>query len=157
MLLQFFNVKWYGEIEYWNSAIKVALLIAYLVTGLVWAFNGISTASVPGPGLSNFANGLSFQGGFSGLFAGGYAFYSFGGTELVALTAGETKKPYKYIPAAAKMTFYRIVILMMMCVFVIGLTVNANNPDLISASNNSDVAGKLSYFKTSSLECICGN
>lgn len=141
VLLQFMNVKWYGEVEYWNSAVKIALIIAYIVTALVWAFNGIATASEKGPGLSNFHDGLNFKGGFPGLFAGGYAFYSFGGTEMVALTAGETKKPYKYIPAAAKMTFYRIVILMMLTVFVISLTVNANDPNLLQASDNSDVTG----------------
>lgn len=147
VLLQFMNVKWYGEVEYWCSAIKVSLLLAYIVTGLVWAFNGVATAAKEGPGLSNFHSGLNFKGGFPGLFAGGYAFYSFGGTEMVALTAGETKKPHKYIPAAAKMTFYRIIFLIMLTVFVIALTVNANDPNLVQASDDSDVTGKFSQFQ----------
>ena len=62
-----------------------------------------------------------------------YAFYSFGGVELVALAAGESQKPHKSVPRAIKATFARIVIFYVMVVLVIGLNINHNDESLFDA------------------------
>ena len=96
------------------------MIILFIIVGLIYDWGGIK--GHPGPfffylalyfslnlsfkGLSNFKNGQAFIGGFSA-FASNfvYAFYSFGGVELVAVAAGESSKPYKSVPRAIKATF----------------------------------------------------
>lgn len=91
----------------------------------------------PGPGLSNFNDG-PFFGGFAGLAQSfTYAFFSYGGVELVTLAAGESKTPWKSIPRAIKTTFIRIVLFYIMTVLVIGLCINHNDPSLFDAYNES--------------------
>ena len=82
-------------------------------------------------GLSNFKNGQAFIGGFSA-FASNfvYAFYSFGGVELVAVAAGESAKPYKSVPRAIKATFFRVVLFYILTMLTIGLCINHADPTL---------------------------
>ena len=99
------------------------MIILFIIVGLIYDWGGIKKHPAPvGPffiylalyfslnlsikGLSNLKNGQAFIGGFSA-FASNfvYAFYSFGGVELVAVAAGESSKPYKSVPRAIKATF----------------------------------------------------
>ena len=86
-------------------------------------------------GLSNFHDGQAFVGGFSA-FAQTFvfAFYSFGGIELVAIAAGESAKPYKSVPKAIKATFFRIVIFYILTILTIGLCVNHGDDSLLTAA-----------------------
>ena len=90
-------------------------------------------------GLSNFKNGQAFIGGFSA-FASNfvYAFYSFGGVELVAVAAGESSKPYKSVPRAIKATFFRIVLFYILTILTIGLCINHADPTLLNANSNGE-------------------
>ncbi|THH29789.1 hypothetical protein EUX98_g4389 [Antrodiella citrinella] len=94
----------------------------------------------PGPGLSNFHSGQAFLGGFAS-FAQTFvwAFYSYGGIELVSLAAGETAKPHKAVPRAIKATFFRIVLFYVLTMLTIGLCINNADPTLLNAANDSDV------------------
>ncbi|KAK9474553.1 amino acid permease/ SLC12A domain-containing protein [Dipodascopsis tothii] len=58
--------------------------------------------------------------------------YSFSGTELVALTAGEAKHPRRSLPSATKQIFWRIFILYMLSAFAVGLNMYAGNSSLPS-------------------------
>jgi amino acid permease len=87
-------------------------------------------------GLSNFKNGQAFIGGFSAFAANFvYAFFSFGGVELVAVAAGESLKPYKSVPRAIKATFFRIVLFYILTILTIGLCINHADPTLPNASS----------------------
>jgi amino acid permease len=87
-------------------------------------------------GLSNFYNGQAFLGGISA-FATilGYALFSYGGVELVALAAGESSKPYKSVPRATKATFLRIVLFYILTILTIGLCINHNDPTLLNTDS----------------------
>jgi amino acid permease len=54
------------------------------------------------------------------------AFFAYGGTELVGITAGEAKDPSKTVPKAIKGTFYRILIFYTVALLVLGLIVPYN-------------------------------
>lgn len=56
-------------------------------------------------------------------------FYS-GGTESIAVTAGETKNPAKNLPRVVKNVFWRILIFYLLSVLIIGLNVPYTTPDL---------------------------
>lgn len=86
-------------------------------------------------GLSNFQDGQAFIGGFANFaqtFV--YAFYSYGGVELVAVAAGESAHPWKAVPRAVKATFFRIVFFYVLTILTIGLCINWQDPTLLRAA-----------------------
>lgn len=90
---QLLGARAWGESEYWLALVKVILIVMFILVGLIWDWGGV--IGHPGPGLSNF-NDEPFYGGFAGVASSfTYAFYSFGGVELVALAAGESTQPHK--------------------------------------------------------------
>ncbi|KAF9226990.1 hypothetical protein BS17DRAFT_794360 [Gyrodon lividus] len=137
-ILQLVHVRVYGESEYWFALIKVLMIIVFIFVGLIYDWGGVK--GYPGPGLSNFQNSQAFIGGFatfSQTFV--YAFYSFGGVELVAVAAGESARPYKSVPRAIKATFFRIVLFYVLTILTIGLCINWKDPTLLNAAYESDV------------------
>ncbi len=85
--------------------------------------------------MSNFQNGQAFIGGFAAFaqtFV--YAFFSFGGIELVAVAAGESAKPYKAVPRAIKATFFRIILFYILTILTIGLCINYADETLLTAA-----------------------
>lgn len=92
-------------------------------------------------GLSNFHNSQAFVGGFSAFaqtFV--YAFFSYGGIELVAVAAGEAAKPYKAVPRAIKATFFRIVLFYLLTILTMGLCINYQDPTLLSAADGKSLS-----------------
>lgn len=137
-LMQLIHVRVYGESEYWFATIKVVLIILFIIVGLIYDWGGVRHH--PGPGLANFHNGQAIIGGFSALaqtFA--YAFYSYGGVELVSLAAGESAEPHRAVPRAVRATFVRIVLFYILTILTIGLCINWDDPTLLSAAYDSDV------------------
>jgi amino acid transporter len=65
------------------------------------------------------------------------ATFAFLGTELVGVTAGEAQNPRRSIPKAIKLTFYRILFFYVLSVFLIGLIVPYNSPDLAFANEQN--------------------
>ncbi|KAI0684368.1 amino acid permease-domain-containing protein [Earliella scabrosa] len=137
--MQLIHVRVYGESEYWFAMIKVVMIIVFIFVGLIYDWGGVH--GHPGPGLANFHDGQAFVGGFSAFaqtFV--YAFYSYGGVELVSLAAGESASPHKSVPRAVRATFFRIVIFYILTIFTIGLCINYQDPTLLTAAFDSDVA-----------------
>ncbi|KAF8162192.1 amino acid permease/ SLC12A domain-containing protein [Mycena galopus ATCC 62051] len=131
-------VRNYGEAEFWLSAIKVFLIVLFIIVGLIYDWGGV--IGHPGPGLSNIRDG-AFTGGFAGTAQSfTFAFFSFGGVELVSLAAGESANPHKSVPRAIKATFFRIVLFYLLTCLVIGLCINHADDTLFQAYDNSDVA-----------------
>lgn len=94
-----------------SALIKVILISMFIIVGLIYDWGGV--IGHPGPGLSNF-NDEPFYGGFAGLASSfTYAFYSYGGVELVAIAAGESAQPHKSVPRAIRATFARIILFYM--------------------------------------------
>lgn len=117
-LINLANVKIYGEAEFWFSIIKVIAIIAMILFGsyLLISGSGGSKASV-----SNLWNDGGFfpkglfnsdgAGGYQGLLASmAYIMFSFGGLELIGITASEAENPEITIPKATNQVIYRILI-----------------------------------------------
>ena len=75
---------------------------------------------------------MLFRSAFAQTFV--WAFYSYGGVELVSLAAGETAKPHKTVPRAIKATFFRIVVFYILAVLTIGLCINNTDETLLNAA-----------------------
>ena len=136
-LLNVLSARAYGEGEFWFAIIKVAAGLVFLVLGILM-IAGIMGNS---PGVSNWHHGdAPFVHGFGGimtvfLIAG----FSFQGTELIGIAAGESKDPDTAIPKATKQIFWRIMIFYIGAIAVIGLLLPYTDPHLL-AGEVTDVA-----------------
>lgn len=89
------TVKGFGESEFFFSLVKVLAIIAFIIIG-IWMIAKIMLT----PGASAFANWsvgeAPFVGGFQALIGVAMiAGFSFQGTEMVGVAAGESKDPQK--------------------------------------------------------------
>ncbi|TYL42488.1 amino acid permease [Dickeya sp. ws52] len=103
------NVKMYGELEFWFAIIKVVAIIGMIAFGgwLLLSGHGGPEASIT----NLWAQGGFFPNGISGLvMAMAVIMFSFGGLELVGITAAEADKPEESIPRATNQVIYRILI-----------------------------------------------
>lgn len=112
------SVKVYGEAEFWFSIIKVLAIIAMIIFGIYLLFSGSGGTQASVRNLWNdggfFPKGLlsaDGKGGYQGLFAAiAMIMFSFGGLELIGITAAEAEQPEKTIPRATNQVIYRILI-----------------------------------------------
>ncbi|CAI0764777.1 amino acid permease [Serratia proteamaculans] len=108
-LINLVNVRLYGETEFWFAIIKVVAIVGMIVFGawLLASGNGGPQASI---------GNLWEQGGFmphgiEGLvMAMAVIMFSFGGLEMVGITAAEAADPRRSIPKATNQVVYRILI-----------------------------------------------
>ncbi|MEH7305900.1 amino acid permease [Neobacillus drentensis] len=105
------SVKAFGEFEFWFAMIKVIAIIGMIVVGLGMILLGIGNQGQP-IGFSNlWAHGGFMPNGLQGILMSlVLVMFSFGGVELVGITAGEAKNPRKSIPTAINNVVWRILI-----------------------------------------------
>ncbi|WP_294912164.1 aromatic amino acid transporter AroP [Tatumella sp. UBA2305] len=103
------NVKIYGEMEFWFSIIKVAAVVGMIIFGGWMLFSG---SGAPGASVTNIWQvGGFFPHGITGLVMSlAVIMFSFGGLELVGITAAEADNPEISIPKATNQVIYRILI-----------------------------------------------
>ncbi|KAL2815216.1 amino acid permease/ SLC12A domain-containing protein [Aspergillus cavernicola] len=130
--LNLFSVKVYGEVEYWMSLLKVITIVIYvfIILGIVVNCGGNESGHYIGGENwhildAPFVGGI---GGFASVFV--TAAFAYGGTESIAITAGETKDPARTIPKVVLNVFWRILIFYILSSLIIGLNVPYNYADL---------------------------
>ncbi len=103
------NVKIYGEMEFWFSIIKVVAVVGMIIFGGWMLFSG---HGAPGASITNIWQvGGFFPHGITGLVMSlAVIMFSFGGLELVGITAAEADNPQTSIPKATNQVIYRILI-----------------------------------------------
>lgn len=103
------HVKFFGEIEFWLSIIKVLAIIGMIGFGSYLLASG---SAGPQSSLSNlWSLGGFFPHGISGLvMAMAVIMFAFGGIELVGIAAAEAHEPEKTLPKAINQIVYRILI-----------------------------------------------
>lgn len=102
------SVKSFGIIEFWLSSIKVLAVLAFIVIGLLLVFVGLPQNSASG--LGNWtSHGGFFPHGFVGVWtAMSLVMFSFGGIEMLSISAAEAKDPARSIRTAAQSTVLRL-------------------------------------------------
>jgi len=79
-----------------------------------------------------------FQGRFLGFWSTMiFAAFAYGNVQVVAIAGAETYNPRSSIPAALKRTFFRVVAFYVASIFVISLTVPANDERLRLTTGNA--------------------
>lgn len=119
-LVNLVDVKAYGEIEFWLAIIKVVAVLAMIVFGLVLIVMGSNLGGTPASISHLWDQGGFFPNGITGLaLAFVVVMFSFGGVELIGITAGEADNPKKTVPMAINQVVYRILIFYVGSMFVI--------------------------------------
>ncbi|KAI1004609.1 Arginine permease [Podosphaera aphanis] len=153
-------VSYFGELEFWLSLIKVITVLGFVIFAIVIdagagknGYLGFSYWKSPGA----FAPYLITTSPAVGKFVGFWAVliqagFSFEGTELVGIAAGECENPRKNMPKAIKKSFIRILVLFILTIFSIGLLIPYDNKSLVSGSSDASaspfvIAAKLAGVK----------
>ncbi len=108
LAINLISARSFAEAEFWVTLIKVAAIVGLIALGFIILLFGIGqNASV-----SNLWNdgGVFPHGIFGLLLAFPLIIFSFGGTELVGIAAGEARDPQKSIPRAVNGVIVRIVL-----------------------------------------------
>jgi len=131
--LNYLSTRSYGESEFLFASIKVITVITFLIVGTLLIL-GVGGES---PGFVNWTIGdAPFVGGGTailGIFM--VAGFSFQGTEMIGIAAGESKDPEKNIPKAVHSIFWRILLFYLGAFIVIGFLIPYTDPNLL----NTDV------------------
>ncbi|KAI0598532.1 dicarboxylic amino acid permease [Biscogniauxia sp. FL1348] len=144
--INYFGIRFFGEFEFWLSSFKVLVIVGVILLTLIIAAGG---ADGHARGFEYWRNPGAFKPyiaeGSAGQFLGFWstmvtATFAYLGTELVGVTVGEAQNPRKTIPRAIKLTFYRIVFFYCISIFLIGMCVPYNSPDLVFANKSSSNA-----------------
>jgi amino acid transporter len=144
VFINYFGVRFFGELEFWLSGVKVLVILGLILLSLILACGG---------GPDHHATGFQFWNnpgafheyittGAEGRFLAVYstfttAVFAYLGTELVGVTVGEAANPRKAIPRAIKLTFFRILIFYVVLVFLLGMLVPYNSNKLLAANKSS--------------------
>lgn len=107
------SVGSFGTFEYWFSTIKVAAILLFIIFGAL-VITGIAPSEVKGLRNYTVAGGFFPNGIKSTWMAMVFVIFSFLGSEIVAVTAGEAKEPEKAVPRAMRSMVGRL------CVFYLG-------------------------------------
>ena len=107
--LNLINVRAYGETEFWMALVKILAIVGMIVLGLFL----IVTSPAPFPAnISNlWENGGFLPNGWYGMALSlSVVMFSFGGIELIGITAGEAEDPARTIPRAIGQVVWRILV-----------------------------------------------
>ncbi|CDR42864.1 CYFA0S10e03202g1_1 [Cyberlindnera fabianii] len=138
--INFFPVRFYGEIEFWVAAVKVIAIVGFIFYSFIMVCGAGDEGPIgfrywrnPGP----WGPGHLFPGTAKGRFLGWVsslinAAFTYQGTELVGISAGETKNPRRAVPRAINKVFFRILFFYILSLFFVGLLVPYNEPRLSS-------------------------
>jgi len=112
------NVKAFGELEFWFAVIKVVAVIGMILFG-GWLL--LSDTAGPEAGVANlWRHGGFFPNGVQGLvMAMAVIMFSFGGLELIGITAAEADDPARSIPRATNQALYRVLIFYIGALFIL--------------------------------------
>ncbi|KAF9177338.1 hypothetical protein BGZ51_004014 [Haplosporangium sp. Z 767] len=138
-IVSLIGVKAYGEIEYWISLVKIVAIIMFIVCGIL-----VDTGALGGVKYGMKAwhvEGAPFKGGFIG-FIGTLVTvgYTYGGTEMISLTAAECRNPHKHVPIAVNTVLIRIALFYVTSIFVLGSIVSNDDPLLVNDAGTAAAA-----------------
>ncbi|MEU8761002.1 amino acid permease [Streptomyces sp. NPDC048659] len=115
------SVASYGEFEFWFAGIKVVAIGAFVVIGLLAVFGVLPGSDNPGAGFAH----LTDAGGFFPMGAGAVltgvlmVVFSFMGSEIVTLAAGESEDPQRAVTKATNSVIWRIGVFYLGSIFVV--------------------------------------
>ncbi|KAK2766258.1 hypothetical protein FQN54_007775 [Arachnomyces sp. PD_36] len=164
--LNLLPVSFYGEIEFWFSSIKVATVVGFMIFAICvnagvgdQGYIGFKYWNDPGafaPYLLDYVGHdrvalAKFIGFWAVLVQAGF---SYQGTELVGIAAGEAANPHKTVPKAIKTTFARILLLFVPTIFFIGIVIPYTEKSLLSEASDASASPFVIAAKLAGVEVL---
>ncbi|KAJ5994609.1 hypothetical protein N7451_010333 [Penicillium sp. IBT 35674x] len=144
--LNMMPVSYYGEAEFWLSSVKVLTVIGFMIFAICMnagvgkeGYIGFRYWVHPGPFNAYLLTNpdqdalAKFIGFWAVLIKAGF---SYQGTELVGIAAGETQNPRKTIPSAIRKSFFRIIFFFILTIFFIGIVVPSSDERLTGSEGS---------------------
>lgn len=115
------SVASYGEFEFWFAGIKVVAIGAFVVIGLLAVFGVLPGSHNAGAGFSHLTDAGGFLPKGPGAILTGVLLvvFSFMGSEIVTLAAGESADPRGAVSKATNSVIWRIAIFYLGSIFVV--------------------------------------
>lgn len=147
----FLPVRWFGEIEMYLSSIKVITILGFIILGICVnagvgdeGYIGFKYWHKPGA-FAEYDDGSLHVKGKIGQFVGFWAVmvtagFSYQGTELVGVGAGECANPRKTIPKTIRSTFWGIFALFIATVFFVAINVPYDAKELSNDSQDANAS-----------------
>ncbi|KAG7194220.1 uncharacterized protein KQ657_004933 [Scheffersomyces spartinae] len=140
-----YNIRWYGEIEFFFGCLKIMLVIGLCLTGLIIDLGGVSGVDRigfrywknPGPFAAMYTTGS--MGKFAAFFkAINSIVYAYGGLQsIVSVLASEAEYPRRTVYRASRRVFYRSFAMYLCTVFVLTLILPYNDKAIASPTGNA--------------------
>ncbi|EST19003.1 amino acid permease [Streptomyces roseochromogenus] len=108
--VNFARVESFGTFEFWFAMIKVAAIIAFLLIGLAAVLGALPDTSAPGTANLLGHGGFAPNGWLAVLQASLVVFFSYFGTEVVTIAAGEAKDPARAVRRGINSVVWRILL-----------------------------------------------
>lgn len=143
VLVNSYNIRWYGEIEFFFGCLKIMLVIGLIIAGLVIDLGGVKGQDRIGfrywkLGAFNWKYVDSGLGQFAAFWKTlSSVVYAYGGIQAIAMLAGEVTFPRRAIHRAAKRVFIRCFTMYLGTIFVLTLIVPYNDPKIASSTGNA--------------------
>ena len=104
------SVKFFGEMEFWFSLIKVVFLLTFLAVGIFMVIFGNPSGELTGLSLISDNGGWFPSGVLPALIVIQGVVFAYAGIELLGTTSGEAKNPRKDIPRAINAVVFRLLV-----------------------------------------------
>lgn len=153
VLINCFPVRIYGEVEFFFGAIKLTTIVSLILLMFIITVGGSPSGEKIGfrywvnPGPFN----EYLEPGALGQFLAFWkvfiqATFSYGGSEMVVVAAGETENPRRNIPKAVRRVFWRILLFYCLSIFLVSLCVSSKDQNLLNAISSSAPGAAQSPF-----------
>jgi arginine/ornithine permease len=114
------TTRGFAEAEYWFAGIKVIAVIFFIIIGAGAIFGIIPLEDRPAPLLENLAPAGLFPAGIAILFVTMMnVIFSYQGSELIGIAAGESEEPSKNIPRAIRNVLFRIIVFYLASIIIL--------------------------------------
>ncbi|MDQ8705101.1 amino acid permease [Streptomyces sp. LHD-70] len=115
------SVGSYGEFEFWFAGIKVVAIGAFVAIGMLAVFGVLPGSDNPGAGFAHLTDAGGFFPKGAGAILTGVLMvvFSFMGSEIVTLAAGESENPQRAVTKATNSVIWRIAVFYLGSIFVV--------------------------------------
>ena len=128
------GAKVYAVTEAALNSIKIVFLVGFIIFGIIIDVGGGPNGFIGGKYYHSPGAFTSFK-GLASVFVSGA--FSLGGSEFISLSASETKHPKTAIRAASKLVYFRVIVLFLGSLTLVGLLVPRDSDNLMHGSGSS--------------------
>lgn len=168
IVLNIFAVKYFGEAEFWFCSIKVVAILLFIIIGICQLLGVLGTETTTASFSNLKAEGSLFPTSLGMMMTAFITVaFSYNGTEIIGLTAGESAEPEKLLKRSINNTAYRTLIFYVGSILTLVLTLPwkdfvgvefVESPFVISLKNAGfSFASDVMNFVVITAALSCGN